>query len=235
MSFTVKYAPSTWNDIVLSDVTVRDTLDCYIQGGSKTPLILYGDYGVGKTTIANLLPNAIEGKLASVSRFTPDEFANCRDVYAKLDSNINYYNMFEENGQKRSYVIINELNFPPKIAYSFRNVLDKFQAHIQFIFTTNALTGIDKGLCDRSMCLEIKPALAADWLPRAKQIIQAEGITISDTKLLSLIKSQLNLSTSNRNLLCQLEQMVFTIKKENLNNAGNTPTPTLLMMPSAQA
>ena len=64
MSFALKYAPKTLDEVVLGSITLKNKLAEYINGRDLKPLILHGGVGTGKTTIANLLPDSIEGKKA---------------------------------------------------------------------------------------------------------------------------------------------------------------------------
>ncbi len=214
MSFTHKYAPKSLSEIVLSN-TVRNKLDSYIKGGNIQPLILHGNYGAGKTTIADLLPNAIEGKKAEVTKIKAVEFNSVYDVAKMFEVPPTFYKLFSINGQKRSYIVTNEFNFTAKAALAFRDVVDELQEHTQFIFTTNDLSRIDAGLQDRSLCLLIPSATAKDWMQRAKYILQCEGVVINDNKLYNYIDKQLAVSDSNRKLLEKLDELVWHIKNPN--------------------
>lgn len=220
MSFAIKYAPKIWSDIVITNESVRDKLNSYIYGDNQKPLLLYGQYGLGKTTIARLLPDAIEGKKAITTYLKAIEFATIKDVTNMFDAPLNHYTLFAENN-KRRYFITNELNFTSKAAIAFRDVLDELQQHIQFIFTTNNLENIDIGLRDRFLCLQITPAAAKCWLPRIRFIIESEGIQIEDQLLLNFINAQLNVSQSNRQLLEKLEEWVWRFKQPMINTVSN--------------
>lgn len=219
MSFAIKYAPKIWNDIVITNESVLDKLNSYIYGENQKPLLLYGQYGLGKTTIARLLPDAIEGKTATTTYLKAIEFATIKDVTNMFDAPLNYYTLFAENNNRR-YFITNELNFTSKAAIAFRDVLDELQQHIQFIFTTNNLDNVDKGLRDRFLCLEITPATAKCWLPRVRFITESEGIQIDDQLLLNFINAQLNVSQSNRQLLEKLEEWVWRFKQSKINTVA---------------
>lgn len=212
MSFTTKYAPQTLNDVVMSSVNVRNKLDAYINGDLIQPLILHGDFGTGKSTIANLLPDAIEGKKAMVENLKANEFNTINDVSKLFGAPSTFYKLFTVNGQKRNYIISNEFNFTMKAALAFRDVVDDLQEHTQFIFTTNNLASIDKGIQDRSICLLVPPVDPADWLPRAKFILKQESVKINDAQLLNFLNKQLLVSNSNRKLLEELQELVLSIK-----------------------
>lgn len=228
MSFALKYAPKTLDEVVLGSITLKNKLAEYINGRDLKPLILHGGVGTGKTTIANLLPDAIEGKKAQVTRLKAAEFNSINDVLQAFEDNNMFYQVFTINDQKRNYIISNEINFTPKAAIAFRDVIDDMISHTQFIFTTNYIDQVDIALRDRSSCLVVPPVTAKDWLPRAQWILQQEGIALPDDQLLKVLSAQLQISSSNRKLLERLEDFVRSVRNPPSNPGGvivEVPTP----------
>ena len=228
MSFALKYAPKTLDEVVLGSITLKNKLAEYINGRDLKPLILHGGVGTGKTTIANLLPDAIEGKKAEVTRLKAVEFNSINDVMQTFEDHTMFYQVFTINDQKRNYIISNEINFTPKAAIAFRDVIDDMISHTQFIFTTNYIDQVDIALRDRSSCLVVPPVTAKDWLPRAQWILQQEGIALPDDQLLKVLSAQLQISSSNRKLLERLEDFVRSVRNPPSNPGGvivEVPTP----------
>ncbi len=58
-AFTQKYAPQKLADVVFSDPFAELQIQQYVNGLTLKPLLLYGPYGTGKSTIAKLLPFAM--------------------------------------------------------------------------------------------------------------------------------------------------------------------------------
>jgi len=231
MSFEIKYAPKELSDVVISDIQVKIVLDSYIYRATKRPLLLYGGYGVGKTTIANLLPDAIEGKKAVVEKIKAVDFKTAADVAKHFNKEWLYsHPLFSFNdGQKREYMICNELNITDNAAKVLIDLIDDIQEHVQLIFTTNHLHTIYGALRSRCTELEIKPALAVDWLPRAQFIMKSENYTVNDQILLKLIEDQLIVSPDHRKLLQVLDDEVIgklsCVGNRNLIRAQkNTPS-----------
>ncbi|MBT8522449.1 AAA family ATPase [Polynucleobacter paneuropaeus] len=228
MSFALKYAPKTLDEVVLGSITLKNKLAEYINGRDLKPLILHGGVGTGKTTIANLLPDAIESKKAEVTRLKAVEFNSINDVMQTFEDHTMFYQVFTINDQKRNYIISNEINFTPKAAIAFRDVIDDMIGHTQFIFTTNYIDQVDIALRDRSSCLVVPPVSAKDWLPRAQWILQQEGIALPDDQLLKVLSAQLQISSSNRKLLERLEDFVRSVRNPPSNPGGvilEVPTP----------
>ena len=228
MSFALKYAPKTLDDVVLGSITLKNKLAEYINGRDLKPLILHGGVGTGKTTMANLLPDAIEGKKAEVTRLKAVEFNSINDVMQAFGDQTMFYQVFTINDQKRNYIISNEINFTPKAAIAFRDVIDDMIGHTQFIFTTNYIDQVDIALRDRSNCLVVPAVTAKDWLSRAQWILQQEGIALPDDQLLKILTTQLQVSSSNRKLLERLEDFVRSVRNPPSNPGGVleiSPTP----------
>jgi replication-associated recombination protein RarA len=228
MSFALKYAPKTLDEVVLGGITLKNKLAEYINGRDLKPLILHGGVGTGKTTIANLLPHAIEGKKAEVTRLKAVEFNSINDVMQTFEDHTMFYQVFTINDQKRNYIISNEINFTPKAAIAFRDVIDDMIGHTQFIFTTNYIDQVDIALRDRSSCVMVPAVTAKDWLIRAQWIIQQEGVALPDDQLLKVLSAQLQISSSNRKLLERLEDFVRSVRNPPSNTGGliiEVPTP----------
>ncbi|WP_068324095.1 AAA family ATPase [Polynucleobacter yangtzensis] len=230
MSFALKYAPKILDEVVLGSITLKNKLAEYINGRNLKPLILHGGVGTGKTTIANLLPDAIEGKKAEVTRLKAVEFNSINDVMQMFEDHTMFYQVFTINDQKRNYIISNEINFTPKAAIAFRDVIDDMISHTQFIFTTNYIDQVDVALRDRSSCVMVPPVTAKDWLSRAQWIMQQEGVALPDDQLLKILTTQLQVSSSNRKLLERLEDFVGSVCNPPSNPGGiietsSTPEP----------
>lgn len=235
MSFAYKYAPKTLEDVVLGSNSLKAKLADYIHGRDLKPLILHGGFGTGKTTIANLLPDAIEGKPAEITRLKAVEFSSITDVTEVFGGPPMFYKLFTANDQKRTYVLSNEINFTLKAAIAFRDIVDDMVGHTQFIFTTNYIDQIDMALRDRSSCLMVPPVTAKDWLSRAQWILQQEGIALPDEQLLKVLSAQLQVSSSNRKLLERLEDFVRSVRNPPGNSGGvieaePSPQPTNPLM-----
>lgn len=228
MSFAIKYAPKQLDDVVINSSTLKNKLAEYINGRDLKPLILYGGPGTGKTTIANLLPNAMEGREAQVTRLKATEFGSMSDVTEVFGGPPMFFKLFTTNDQKRSYVISNELNFTPRAAIAFRDIVDDMVDHTQFIFTTNYIDQVDLALRDRSNCVCVSPATARNWLPRAQWILGQEGITLQDGQLFNILTTQLQVSSSNRKVLERLEDFVRSVRNPPSNDGGviqDNPSP----------
>lgn len=217
MSFLMKYAPKHLSEVVISDEKVRTRLDSYVTGNNRQPLLLYGSPGVGKSSIASLLPDAIEGKKADVRNLITTSFTTVNEVKQVFNGGSTLW--YEFMGQSRNYLISDEFNVTRNASLALRQEMDFFQINTQMIFTTNYIDTVDEAIQDRCLCLEIKTADATAWLPRAQYILESESIVTDAEVLKKVIESQLMVSRSHRKLLEQLE--IFVNGKRNAIKSAN--------------
>jgi replication-associated recombination protein RarA len=218
MSFVKKYAPKTLNDVVLEQ-SIKSTLDSYILGGNETPLILHGTNGLGKTSIAALLPSAMEGGIVIHPLNGPTDTFNTVDDVISFFGNKYAFSLCTFSGGNRDYFVLDEVYFKKNVVFEFRKYMEKYQNVVQFIFTTNSYMKIDKGIRDRCIDIELKPANAQDWLSRVQQILQAENVTISNSTVMNVITAQLAIDSSNRQLLNKIEALVWQYKTKSKVNS----------------
>ena len=81
---TSKYQPHTIAQIVFANDESRQLIEDIVTGvmpfpfEGKTGILLYGTFGSGKTTLARLLPEAIEQGQTAQSLAMPYEFFGCQ-------------------------------------------------------------------------------------------------------------------------------------------------------------
>lgn len=196
MSTTTIAAPSVINDIIFHSVIERQLILDIASGAKPFPaagknsILLYGDYGTGKTTLARLLPDAIErGKGASELMIY--DYFRCQQSLTgpMLMKDIeDRATLMSGNHSGYHYFVLDEVdNLTPKAQASLKSAMG-FHDTI-FVLTTNHLGQIDKGVQNRSIRVNCDAARASDYLPLAKQVLAECGATpISDDKLLPIIE-----------------------------------------------
>lgn len=183
------YRPKQMSEFVFADDKAEQQIDSYVNGKQTKPIILYGSYGTGKSLLASLIPKAIDGDDAHVERYTAADLNskyNIRDIYFL---NKQYDNLFRHGNQKFNYVLIEEMNFKPTKYSEFRLALDDVEGVDLTIITTNELEKIDDAVKSRATLIHIKAVEPLVFLPRAKEIINAENCEISDSKILKALEA----------------------------------------------
>ena len=190
-----KYQPQTINEVVFGNDESLLLIEDIVSGilpfpfEGKTGILLFGTFGTGKTTLARLLPEAIErGQTGQPLSFDAD-FFGCQQghsgtVIADILKKQNKVLSFNASG--KHYYIFDEVDSLNKTAQAgLKTTLNSQRG--TFILTTNNISQLDKGLKDRCVLVEMNAATDAEYLPLARRIASDENVVLNDTQLLAAI------------------------------------------------
>ena len=206
-AFVQKYAPQKLADVVFSEPFAELQIQQYVNGLTLKPLLLYGPYGTGKSTIAKLLPFAI------VSDFQAPDckwiVGDCRkDFAAKISTIENFASYQGLNSAGLRVIVVDEVdNMDGSLQRSLKGHVDRFSSYKLFIFTTNNLKKVDAGIRSRFERVHIGKAAPAAWMPRMRKILKAEGVPVPPSPNLAAIAAASN--GDCRELLSDLENFVL--------------------------
>lgn len=203
-----KYRPSRLDEYVFPNDEVREMATAYASGEITRPLILSGTNGSGKTLLAELIPQQIEGGSAIVNRINSYDLNSNKEVEKQFTRNKQFDKLFTTNNQRFNYHIIEEVNFEGKASDAFRVALDDYRGVDMTIMTTNSVEKIDVGVRSRCEVLHVPPCEPQVFLPRAKQIISDEGYDIDGSTLLSVLEAAYEVKADNRGYYKALDEIL---------------------------
>jgi replication-associated recombination protein RarA len=188
--------PKTINDFIYGNEESRLRIEDFITGSQPLPcagksgVLLYGVYGTGKTTLAHMLPNAIEVGTTGHVQALPEHYIGCRQglngvqVSQTIDKILATNSL---NASGKHYIIIDEVDVLTKQAQeSLKSSLNTTRG--VFVLTTNSVSRLDKGLLDRCVLVEMNASDPQAYLPLAHKITAAHEVVLNDEDLIQTIK-----------------------------------------------
>ncbi len=210
------FKPKTLDECVISDVRSKDILNQLLNGQIPFPafgkcgILLHGDYGTGKTTTAQLLPDLIEASHGASNAIY--DFYQCAQ-------GMNGVSLMNNITQRSSFVSLNQSGLHYSILDEVDNLTEAAQASLKaimdcrhgvFILTTNDINQVDKGVLNRCHVIHMLVARPQDWLPLVKRLITSIGaVCPPDASLIPVIAS---CNGSGRAILTAAAQIATSVK-----------------------
>lgn len=209
MDFANRHKPTVFADLVFRSQVVRQTLQDYANGTRTRHLLLYGPPGSGKSEVARVISRsrATEGN----EEFYDDPFHASdfsRDLLFLMENTWNTQRSVL--GGDRGYAVLDEIHtLSSQSRYLLRGFIDRTRGGT-LICTTNFLEAFDAAFLDRFKKVEIMRPCSDDWLPRARTILESEGVNLTDAQILTVLNTQ---TGSGRDFIDMLEDFVHELRQ----------------------
>ena len=176
-----KYRPQTLEGYVGNEV-IKNKVSDYLNQGSIQNLLLHGEAGTGKTTLAKLIANNLNCDLLYINASDERGIDTIREKIIPFASTMGFSDI--------KIIILDEADYiTPQAQATLRNTMESFSKTTRFILTCNYLERIISPLQSRCQTLEIKPPSKQDVAWRCVDICKEEKIDIDNIALKTIVNA----------------------------------------------
>lgn len=180
-----KYRPQCLKDVIIPK-RIRSEIEGAIKNGLNRHIIMYGDTGLGKTTIAKIISQKYNTKFINTSKNRGIDVV--RDV-------IEPYSQVASYNNKPKALIMDEFdNMTTDGQLAFRGVIEDSKNTVRYIATCNYPERLDKAILSRFglkipfiYTSEERREVAKATIGRIRAICEKEGMIIEDGAIVKLI------------------------------------------------
>ena len=176
-----KYRPDSLEGYVGNE-HILEKVKIYIQNEDVPHLLLYGQAGTGKTTLAKIITNQIDCDVMYINASDENSVDAVRDKIRGFASSMGF--------RKWKVVILDESDYlTPNAQAALRNLMETFSKSTRFILTCNYVEKIIDPIQSRCQTFGITPPSKKEVAMRMKDILDSEGVSYEMPDLAILVNS----------------------------------------------
>ena len=221
MKCEIKYAPQDLDEVLYPSVAVERRIKAYANKDLEGHVLLWGPNGTSKTTIAKLLPDAIDGENAVIEDKHFDEILGQKNLKDYLRNACSMNQWIE--GAPKFYMVFHEFDNNSEKLHKLWTAMDDLGDMLMVIITTNEPMSIHKSVRSRCDQIHLPTVTAKSFLPRAQHILKAEGLILPDKQVDYLLSQWEQFGDLSKYLRC-LDELLF-LKSQGLP-IPSVPSPT---------
>jgi replication factor C small subunit len=179
--YVEKYRPNTLEGYVGNE-HILEKVKIYIENEDVPHLLLYGQAGTGKTTLAKIITNQIDCDVMYINASDENNVDTVRDKIRGFASSMGF--------RKWKVIILDESDYlTPNAQAALRNLMETFSRTTRFILTCNYVEKIIDPIQSRCQTFGITPPSKKEVAIRLKDILDMEGIKYEMANLAVLVNS----------------------------------------------
>ena len=176
-----KYRPDTLEGYVGNE-HILEKVKIYIQNEDVPHLVLYGQAGTGKTTLAKIITNQIDCDLMYINASDERKIETVREKIKDFASSKGF--------KKWKIIILDEADYLNDFSQAaLRNLMETFSDSTRFILTCNYIEKIKDPIQSRCQTFAITPPSKKDVAKRLNDILTAEGVEFEMSDLAFTVNS----------------------------------------------
>ena len=180
-----QYRPKDIEGYVFRDEAQREQVKQWIKAGSIPHLLFSGAAGIGKTTLAKILINALNIDAYDVLEINASRTNSVDDI---RDSVVNFVSTMPFGQFK--IVLLDEADYlSPNAQAALRGVMEEYSQTARFIMTCNYPHKIIPALHSRCQGFHIEKVDLTEFTARAATVLVTEGVEFDIDTLDSYVKA----------------------------------------------